>query len=508
MNRPLGICLLLGLLLVCPAMLQGKSLLMCINGEEISCSEFLQICERDSSFFPVLRKDIVDRFVDFYLMVEAARQAGIDTLPDVQERVRNYRSRLSKSYLLDGQVVDKVLRTAYNRMVAGHDAGRVQVCHIFKYLPQNASPRMLHAAELRMDSLYEAVLHGASFEECVKRYSDEKRSFWVSRLQMPEEFEDTVFRMQPGQISRPFFTPQGIHIVKVLSREEIPPFPVMKNSLMQKQIGRNKVKEEMSSVVEKLKKEYSYTPDRAGMDDLRRNGHTDRTLFVLDEKPYTGADFAKFAMSHPGLVSTQLEDFVIKSVLDLENVRLERKYPDFSQRMQAYRDSLLAHEIYHREVYEKNACDDARLEAYYEAHRGEYARYEGLVVHAVTKRLAKQVRKFLKRLPEEEWDNAVRLVFNADGKQQVLIEHGTFSVGDNAFIDELVFRKSKAEPLQDYPFTVIQGQKLKSPADYREIRDRLSADYYREVGLRWLDSLRAVSKVEINQEVLKTVNNH
>ena len=74
MNRTLGICLLLGLLLVCPAMLQGKSLLMCINGEEISCSEFLQICERDSSFFPVLRKDIVDRFVDFYLMVEAARQ--------------------------------------------------------------------------------------------------------------------------------------------------------------------------------------------------------------------------------------------------------------------------------------------------------------------------------------------------------------------------------------------------------------------------------------------------
>lgn len=56
MNRPLGICLLLGLLLVCPAMLQGKSLLMRINGEEISCSEFLQICERDSSFFPFSEK--------------------------------------------------------------------------------------------------------------------------------------------------------------------------------------------------------------------------------------------------------------------------------------------------------------------------------------------------------------------------------------------------------------------------------------------------------------------
>lgn len=35
-------------------------------------------------------------------------------------------------------------------------------------------------------------------------FSDEKQAFWVGRLQMPIEFEDVVFRMKPGQISKPF----------------------------------------------------------------------------------------------------------------------------------------------------------------------------------------------------------------------------------------------------------------------------------------------------------------
>lgn len=62
--------------------------------------------------------------------------------------------------------------------------------------------------------------------------------------------------------------------------------------------------------------------------------------------------------------------------------------------------------------------------------------------------------------------------------------------------------------MPDHPFTVVEGKRVNGPESYQEIRDRLLVDYYQDAGLRWLDSLRAVSKVEINQEVLKTVNNH
>ena len=80
-----------------------------------------------------------------------------------------------------------------------------------------------------MDSIYRALAKeetGAvpSFDACVEQFSDEKKAFWVGGLQMPMEFEDVVFGLNTGEISRPFFTPQGIHIVKVLEQQEILPF--------------------------------------------------------------------------------------------------------------------------------------------------------------------------------------------------------------------------------------------------------------------------------------------
>ncbi len=492
-------CIPIGLLSVCPEMLQGNPLPTCIDGKEVSCSDFRQTCERDSISRDAWRTDSVGP-IDFRLMVEAARRAGMDTLPDIRQQAEEYRRKLSRPYLLDEQVADKIAEATYRRMKTGYDADRVQVSLVFKYLPQNASVRMLRDAEARMDSIYEAIRKGASFEECVKCFSDERQTFWVGPLQMPEEFENTVFRMQPGQMSKPFFTPQGIYIVKVLAQEKIPPFSAIKDSLTEKQADRIQVKKGMTSVVERLKKDLGYSPDWAAMQELHTDGHTARTLFVLDGKPYTGVDFSIFAAAHPGSVSRQMEDFIAKSVLDLENDRLERKHPELARKLQAYRDSLLACEIYHKEVYEKTFCDDARLKSYFDTHRSRYSwkepKYRGLVVHAVTKRTAKQVRKFLKRLPEAEWNDAVRLVFNSDGKSQACIEYGTFAVGENAFVDERVFKKAKAVPLRDYPFTVVEGKKVYKPESYREIRDKLLADYYRDAALRWLDSLRAQARLK------------
>lgn len=38
---------------------------------------------------------------------------------------------------------------------------------------------------------------------------------------MPVEFENVAFELSAGEVSQPF-TPQGIHIVKVIERMEMP----------------------------------------------------------------------------------------------------------------------------------------------------------------------------------------------------------------------------------------------------------------------------------------------
>ena len=176
------------------------------------------------------------------------------------------------------------------------------------------------------------------------------------------------------------------------------------------------------------------------------------------------------------------------------------------------RDNLLADRITEKEIEQRALADESGLRAYFEEHRSDYqwkeSRYKGIVLHCVTKRIAKQARKFLKHLPENEWKDAIRLTFNVGSQPQIQSEQGVFAPGDNAYVDDLVFKKKDSTPVMSFPFTAVLGKKVKGPEDYREVREALIADYQSYLEKQWMSRLRANSKVEINQEVLKTVNNH
>ena len=72
----------------------------------------------------------------------------------------------------------------------------------------------------------------------------------------------------------------------------------------------------------------------------------------------------------------------------------------------------------------------------------------------------------------------------------------------------MVFKKGRIDPVVSYPFTITVGKKQKGPEDYREVIDQVRKDYRNYLNAYWERELRESGKVEINQEVLKTVNNN
>mgnify|MGYP002285423184 FL=1 len=497
---------------------QPDPVLMRINGKEVFRSEFEYACRQNGKLADGVRKqrqDLLDWFVNFKLKVAEAEAAGLDTAEVFRSRLDSCRRQLVKSYLTDEETNERVARRFYDKMKSGRRAGQVRVSHIYKSLPQNISGYTLRKVEAKMDSIYESLGKGATaaaFDAYVKDFSDDKTTFWVRWLQMPAEFEEVAFDLQPGEISRPFFTPQGIHIVKVLERKAIPPFDEVKEEMIRCRTRRHGMDKGTEALVEKLKQEYHYTPDRAGMEELMSKGQTGRTLFTLGGRSYTGKEFARFAAAHPEGIQRQLNGFVMKSVLDYENNHLERKYPVFRLLMQKYREDMLFNEISNREVWGRSKTDEAGLKGYFEDHRQNYhweaPRYKGIVLHCTSKRVSKQVRKFLKGLPENEWLDAIRLTFNAGDTPKVQAEQGLFARGDNAYVDDLVFKGKEPAPVMSFPFTAVLGKKVKGPEDYREVGGQLVTDYQNYLEQRWIAKLRAAGKVEINQEVLKTVNYH
>lgn len=493
---------------------QHDVVLMRINGKEILRSEFEYLYNKNRLLTGVEQKTLqeyVDLFVDFKLKVAAAEVAGIDTTTSFRNELDGYRRQLSKNYLTDDAALEREAQRQFAMVKNSPNAVQTKVIHIFKRLPQNASNRLLKKIEHQMDSVYVALqAQKTSFEYCVSQFSDEKSPFWMGRLQMPEEFENSIARLDIGDFSRPFFTPQGIHIVKVLERKTSS-LDDVKLEIARRWSRSIDADKRLQSVIGRLKKEYNYTADDEGVAELLSKGSTKRCLFRLDEKEYTGNMFAVFASAHPQGVQRQFDGFVIKSILDYEYNNLEKKYPDFKMLMQEYRDGMLLFEISNREVWERTLADKAGLEAYFAEHQQDYRwetpRYKGIVLHATTKRLGKQVRKFLKSLPPDEWQDAIRLSVNAK-EQQVIAEQGIFALGDNAFVDDRIFKVVKTAPLTSHPFTTFLGEKVKGPQSYKEIRGVIVEDYQNHLEQSWLGRLRSAFKVEIYNDVLKTVNNH
>lgn len=170
--------------------------------------------------------EYVDLFINFKLKVAAAEAAGIDTTRAFREELNGYRRQLAKSYLTDEEADEAYARQFYDKMKADSRAGHVQVMHIFKYLPQTSPKSLVSETEARMDSLYQVLSANpdADFASYVSSSLMIKiRSGWVF-FKRRKSFEDVVFSMKSGEISKPFFTPQGMHIVKVLGPERIGSF--------------------------------------------------------------------------------------------------------------------------------------------------------------------------------------------------------------------------------------------------------------------------------------------
>ena len=495
--------------------------LMRINGKEVRRSEFEYVYNKNRSLPGVEKKTLkeyVKLFVDFKLKVAAAEAAGIDTTQAFRQELAEYRRLLLQDYLIDAGAAEEEARSCYDRMATAAQSGRVLVSHIFKYLPQNVLRSELNRVELQMDSVYRALekdTTAATFAACVRRLSDEKKSFWVERLQMPVEFEEVVFRLKPGEISKPFFTPQGIHIVKVLAREDLAPFDEMKPDIMAHQLQALGIRSKgVQAFIKNLKQKYHYTRNEKGISELFSKGSTKQVLFTIDRQEYTGEAFARFAAYDVEGIRRQLDSFVSKSLLDYEDKHLKENCEEFRFLMQEFREGMLCFEMSNREVWQKALEDEVGLQAYFQAHASDYhwetPRYRGIVLHCASKRVGKRVRKLLKEIPEEEWGDGIRLVFNAEGKQQVRYEQGVFLMGDNAAVDILAFKKKKREMPADesYPFTTIFGKIEKGPGSVDEVQGQVVADYQQYLNAAWVARLRAAGKVEINQEVLKTVNNH
>ena len=101
---------------------------------------------------------------------------------------------------------------------------RVKVSHIMLRLKEGASQEEKDAALAEAMKIYSEAQTG-DFAALARKYSADASAAnggdigWVSRGEMIKVFEDAVFALKQGEISRPVLTPFGYHIIKADAKE-------------------------------------------------------------------------------------------------------------------------------------------------------------------------------------------------------------------------------------------------------------------------------------------------
>ena len=448
---------------------------MTVAGVDVPRSEFEYSFNKNNGD-GVAEKKTVEEYAELYanykLKVQAALDAKLDTMTSFQQEYAMYRDQQVRPTIVTDDEILATARKMYERTKeAIGPRGLVRPAHILLELSTQATAQEQEKARQRIDSAYRALQAGADFAELAKKISQDPVSSkdggllpWFGPGQTLKEFEDVAYSLQPGQMSSPFLSPIGYHIILMKERKQLEPFDSLKNDLL--------------TVLER----------REMRDDIVNN---------------------KLRQMVKASNGTLTQD----QILEKRSDSLAATDPEMKYLFQEYHDGLLLYEISSREVWEKATENEATLKAWFDAHRKDYKwsqpRYKGIAYHVKDKKDVKAVKNCVKRLPFDQWAEALRTTFNPDSVIRIRVEKGLFKPGDNATVDRMVFKVSaEVKPLQDYPIDAVYGKKLKKPSDYTDVRAQVVEDYQNDLERRWVASLRKRYPVVIHEEVLKTVNKH
>lgn len=205
-----------GLAAVLLAYAAKDPVIMTINGEDVTKSEFEYLYNKNSQqqINPQTLDEYVEMFKLYKMKVADAKAAGLDTTAKFRKEAEQYRHDLATPYLADSVYLNQLVEEAYAR-------SRKEA--VAKHIMFFKSPNPEHNLQMKAkaDSLKQVLDNGGNFEELARQYSQDKRSAvnggtmgYIVSGQYPYGFEVAAFATPEGSISDVVESPQGYHILK------------------------------------------------------------------------------------------------------------------------------------------------------------------------------------------------------------------------------------------------------------------------------------------------------
>ena len=419
--------------------------------------------------------------------------------------------------------------------------GKRKIAQIRFSTPKGFSKDERNEYSIFADSIYNRIKNGESFESMVRAYSNDTKTIgnggvvgYVGVGDYNEDFEKEVFALQNvGDISKPFATAFGYHIIKLLDKK---PAPTSINDAVGFADVKQVVEKDERLAINKknlLENRWlavtKYKPGVYDQNAFKRytdsnllhqitNGIKEikdtTVLFSFEKKKIYAADWAVYItgkLKNKVLpdYGAQLKEFVNSSCTQYYTDNLDLYSDAMKDQSKEFDEANVLFAAMDKHVWSKSSGNIEDLKSYYAAHKEKYqwkSSVSAIIVSSRTKDIATAIAENIKNAPQywRRTTTAYGANVNADSGRYEVAQLPLKQLVENkeGFISTI----DKNPNDTGYSFIyVTQPHPLKEQRSFEDAKGAVTNDYQQELEEKWIATLKKKYPVKVNEAVWKTI---
>ncbi len=406
-------------------------------------------------------------------------------------------------------------------------SGEVEVSHIMIRTGDGIDNEK---AKNTIFTVYEQFQGGIAWDELCKQYSEDPstkntegklKPFGVRGMASVPEFERVAFSLtKQGEVSDPFQTQYGWHIMRLEKKTPLPSFEEMSVSLKSRVNRDERTQLSKQTLQTKLRNTYQLKETSAIKEKVFALGDTTlqkgkwkmpvypekEIFFTLKGKGFSTKRYLEYVQRNqkpsnqqPTKYMEQLyNNFVDASIMEMEEEKIMKENPEYGFLLNEYYEGILLFEIMEKEVWNKASDDSVGQANYFNTHKGNYQAGERVKASIYSSK-EKGFEGTLKTLLEAGDEKKIQEYISAN---KIKTESGYYKQDEKPFLQKVSWAKG-IYPVENNGMYYLAWLIDILPAgamSFEEARSGIISDYQTFLEQNWIAQLKKKYEVKVNEK--------
>lgn len=403
-------------------------------------------------------------------------------------------------------------------------------------------------AKAKINEIYDALQKGGNWEELCEKYSDDpntaNKGGDLGSGRLIPEMENVKRGLGEGQISKPFTTSFGHHIMKVTKVETPKSFDESKGDLKSRVARDARATLSRERLIKRVQTDYNFTRNQANIDklvatldaenaagtytkgfwkpvDSLHKSLYDLPVYTLGQgdSKYTGTLkdyfdwYVKARKGYDGATNAAatekfMQSFFEQEMLNFEERQLPKKHREYRELLREYRDGILLFTLTEDKVWRKAVEDTTGLRNYYTSHQDSFKAGNRVVVTEYITDKREVIDEVSRLLDKGLGERAIDSTVNATSALNLRVRTQTYEEGKVGqeqvmFGHQAGYRSPVLESGRSYRLLVLKENLPSGIKSFEDAKSEAITQYQNYLEKAWLKELESKYPVKVQEKVFE-----